>query len=76
VDGERERPRRRRGREAATASVALERPEKALPPARKFEKPALPNLTGTMADFRPDGSLARSGVRPASTGDYQAWKPD
>ena len=51
-------------------------PEKALPPKRQFEKPALPNATGTMAAFRPDGSLSGSGVRPASTGDYQPWTPD
>ncbi|HET7816716.1 MAG TPA: NADH:ubiquinone oxidoreductase subunit NDUFA12 [Sphingomicrobium sp.] len=51
-------------------------PDKALPPVRKFEKPALPNLTGTMADFRPDGSLSRSRVRPAATGDYEPWTPE
>ena len=51
-------------------------PEKALPPRRRFEKPAIPNTTGTMAAFRPDGSLGAKGVRPASTGDYQPWTPD
>ena len=35
-----------------------ELPDKALPPRRKFEQPAEANLTGTMAAFRPDGSLS------------------
>lgn len=51
-------------------------PEKALPPKRSFHRPPEPNNTGTMAAFRPDGSLAGKGVRPASTGDYQPWTPD
>lgn len=51
-------------------------PDKALPPLRKFQKPPVPNLTGTMAAFRPDGALGSGKVRPASTGDYQPWTPD
>jgi NADH:ubiquinone oxidoreductase subunit len=51
-------------------------PAKELPPRRPFEKPAEPNLTGTMAAFRPDGALGSGRVRPASTGDYQPWIPD
>ena len=47
-----------------------ELPEKALPPVRKFQKDPTPNLTGTMAAFRPDGELGSGGIRPASTGDY------
>jgi len=53
-----------------------ELPEKELPPRRPFEKAPEPNLTGTMAAFRPDGSLSGDRVRPASTGDYEAWTPD
>lgn len=53
-----------------------ELPDKALPPVRRFQKPPLPNLTGTMAAFRPDGSLGSGKIRPASTGDYQPWIPD
>lgn len=53
-----------------------ELPEKALPPKRKWEKPSDPNATGTMAAFRPDGSLSKGRIRPASTGDYQPWTPD
>ena len=51
-------------------------PEKSLPPRRKFEAAPQPNVTGTMAAFRPSGSLAAKGIRPASTGDYEAWKPE
>ena len=53
-----------------------ELPEKGLPPRRKFEQGPQPNLTGTMAAYRPGGSLAAKAIRPASTGDYEAWKPE
>ena len=43
-------------------------PEKALPP--------IPNLTGTMEAFRPDGALGSGRIRPASTGDYEPWIPE
>ncbi|WP_269717028.1 NADH:ubiquinone oxidoreductase subunit NDUFA12 [Caulobacter sp. NIBR2454] len=47
------------------------------PLARKvWEKDHLPNLTGTVHAWRPQGSIARSGERPAATGDYQAWSPE
>ena len=51
-------------------------PDKALPPKRHFERPPVKNLTGTMAAFRPDGALGSGKVRPAATGDYQAWTPE
>ena len=51
-------------------------PDKAFPPPRRFQKPPVANLTGTMAAFRPDGALGSGKVRPASTGDYQPWTPD
>ena len=53
-----------------------ELPEKGLPPKRRFEKPPVKNLTGTMAAFRPDGALGSGKIRPASTGDYEPWTPD
>ncbi len=43
---------------------------------RKWEKDHRPNLTGTPLAWRPQGSLANEGVRPAATGDYEAWKPE
>ncbi|MBS0277804.1 MAG: NADH:ubiquinone oxidoreductase subunit NDUFA12, partial [Proteobacteria bacterium] len=36
----------------------------------------IPNQTGTDHALRPQGSLARSGERPAATGDYEAWTPE
>jgi NADH:ubiquinone oxidoreductase subunit len=51
-------------------------PAKALPPVRKFQAPPTPNLTGTLAAFRPGGSLGGDKVRPASTGDYEPWIPE
>ena len=44
--------------------------------AREWQKPHQPNLTGTAAAYRPDGSLLSSGQRPRVTGDYQAWSPE
>ena len=44
--------------------------------APHFEAPHQPNLTGTSAAWRPEGSLRNSGKRPPATGDYQAWKPE
>ncbi|MGZ5933572.1 MAG: NADH:ubiquinone oxidoreductase subunit NDUFA12 [Rhizomicrobium sp.] len=43
---------------------------------QSWEKEHTPNLTGTADAYRPDGSLAKSGVRPPATGDYEAWKPE
>jgi NADH:ubiquinone oxidoreductase subunit len=53
-----------------------ELPDKALPPVRKFQTEPTPNLTGTMAAFRPDGALGSGKLRPASTGDYEPWIPE
>lgn len=50
-------------------------PDEALPPAPKFQKPAVPNLTGTPRAYRPAGSLERGGQRQAASGDYEAWTP-
>lgn len=43
---------------------------------RRWEKPHLPNLSGTPFAYRPRGSLARGGERASATGDYQAWRPE
>ena len=42
---------------------------------REWEKPHVPNLTGTPAAYRPSGSTLASGHRPKATGDYQPWTP-
>lgn len=43
--------------------------------AREWQKPHVPNLTGTAQAYRPKGSLLSPGERPAVTGDYDAWTP-
>jgi NADH:ubiquinone oxidoreductase subunit len=43
--------------------------------AREWEKPHVPNMTGTPLAYRPSGSTLASGRRPAATGDYQPWNP-
>ena len=44
-------------------------------PRRSWEKPHLPNLTGTPASYRPPGHDYRGGTRDRATGDYEAWTP-
>lgn len=51
-------------------------PDQALPPPRRWEKPATPNLTGTALAYRPSGALEKGGQRAAATGDYEAWDPE
>src|SRR5882757_10697274 len=41
----------------------------------EWEKPNIPNMTGTPAAYRPPGSTLASGHRPHGTGDYQPWTP-
>ncbi len=43
--------------------------------ARDWEMPHLPNMTGTAAAYRPQGSTLASGKRPTTGGDYDAWTP-
>lgn len=45
-------------------------------PARAWERDHMPNLSGTPGAYRPRGSLAALGERPAATGDYEAWEPE
>jgi NADH:ubiquinone oxidoreductase subunit len=42
---------------------------------REWEKPYLPNQTGTENAYRPRGSQLSVGQRPAATGDYVPWTP-
>jgi NADH:ubiquinone oxidoreductase subunit len=42
---------------------------------REWEKPHVPNMTGTPLAYRPAGSTLASGRRPQATGDYQPWTP-
>ena len=43
---------------------------------RSWQKPHVPNYTGTPLAYRPDGSLLNKGERPRVTGDYDAWSPE
>ena len=40
-----------------------------------WEKPHLPNATGTAASYRPPGHDYQGGQRARATGDYEAWTP-
>ena len=51
-------------------------PGHALPAPRAWQKPGVPNLTGTALAYRPAGALEKGGHRAAATGDYEAWTPD
>lgn len=51
-------------------------PDRALPDPRAWEKPAVPNMTGTALAYRPQGAMEKGGKRAAATGDYEAWSPE
>jgi NADH:ubiquinone oxidoreductase subunit len=52
-----------------------DKPPTEAPPRRKaWEKPHVPNLTGTDASYAPPGSIRRAA--PAERRDYDAWAPD
>lgn len=42
---------------------------------KEWERPHVPNMTGTPDAYRPRGSIYSSGQRPAATGDYVPWTP-
>ena len=41
----------------------------------EWQRPHVPNMTGTAAAYRPAGSTLTPQARPAATGDYDAWTP-
>lgn len=43
---------------------------------RPWQKPHVPNLTGTTQAYRPPGHVLEGGRRDKATGDYEAWKPE
>ena len=51
-------------------------PAVAMPPARAWQKPMVPNMTGTPLAYRPQGALEKGGRRAQVTGDYEAWTPE
>jgi NADH:ubiquinone oxidoreductase subunit len=42
---------------------------------RPWQKPHIPNVTGTPASYRPPGHDYQGGRRARATGDYEAWTP-
>ena len=42
---------------------------------RDWQKPHLPNQTGTANAYFPKGSLSNPQSRPKVTGDYEPWRP-
>jgi NADH:ubiquinone oxidoreductase subunit len=51
-------------------------PSEAPLPVQRWEKPHVPNLTGTPAAYVPPGHERRGGRRAPATGDYEAWRPE
>lgn len=42
---------------------------------RPWQKPHVPNATGTPLSYRPPGHDYQGGQRARATGDYEAWTP-
>jgi NADH:ubiquinone oxidoreductase subunit len=42
---------------------------------REWQKPHIPNLTGSPMAYRPPGSTLAANRRSKATGDYSAWSP-
>ena len=51
-------------------------PDRAMPQPRRWQKPMVPNMTGTPLAYRPQGALEKGGQRVAAVGDYEAWTPE
>lgn len=51
-------------------------PRETLAKRYPWQKPHLPNLTGTTGRYLPQGHLLKGGARAANTADYTAWKPE
>ena len=45
-------------------------------PVQPWQKPHLPNLTGTAQAYMPPGADQRGGHRAKAADDYQAWTPE
>lgn len=43
---------------------------------KSFERSYIPNMSGTLGAYRPEGSLAAQGVRAPTTADYEPWSPE
>lgn len=56
-------------------TVATPPTEEAYEP-KAWEKPHVPNATGTPDAYRPAGSILSAAKRPKATGDYKPWRPE
>lgn len=45
-------------------------------PRRPWQKPHIPNLTGTDLAYRPPGHVLSGGTRAPASGDYEPWVPN
>lgn len=45
-------------------------------PRRPWQRPYVPNLTGSAGAYRPSGHDYAGGFRARASGDYEAWTPD
>jgi NADH:ubiquinone oxidoreductase subunit len=45
-------------------------------PKYPWQKPHVPNLTGTPDAYRPPGSVLRGGQRQPAAGEYEPWQPE
>ncbi|MEL7138701.1 MAG: NADH:ubiquinone oxidoreductase subunit NDUFA12 [Pseudomonadota bacterium] len=45
-------------------------------PVQDWERPHLPNLTGTPGAYHPPGSVLTAEKRAPTRGDYEAWQPE
>lgn len=43
---------------------------------KAWQKPHVPNLTGTTLAYKPTGHQLAEGQRARATGDYEAWTPE
>jgi NADH:ubiquinone oxidoreductase subunit len=55
-------------------TLAVPLPEK-LAKKYRWQKPHLPNLTGTIYRYLPPGHLLKGGRRARSAADYEPWRP-
>jgi NADH:ubiquinone oxidoreductase subunit len=56
--------------------IAAPPPPGGLPTRKAWQKPHLPNQTGTPNAYRPPGHELRGGKRDKATGDYEPWTPN
>jgi NADH:ubiquinone oxidoreductase subunit len=56
--------------------TVVEPPTVVAPQVKPWQKPHLPNLTGSAQAYRPPGHTLKGGQRAKGTGDYEPWVPN